>query len=88
MTTRAYRIALMLYATAKKKGYTRDTYGCAEVRYSEMSGHVAFQDPDIMTLRSAGILTLTFEGVILDKNLLGLPPVDLQVSLKSKLHML
>ena len=88
MTTRAYRIALMLYATAKKKGYTRDTYGCAEVHYNEMSGHVAFQDPDIMTLRSAVILTLTFEGVILDKSLLGLPTVDLQVSLKSKLHLL
>lgn len=55
MTTRAYRLALALYMTAKKNGYTPNTWECVSVKFDEIAAKVTFQDLDIMVLRSAGL---------------------------------
>ena len=87
MTTRAYRLALMLYATAKKNGYSPNTWGCVSVKFDEIAARVTFQDPDIMVLRSAGLVSLIEDGCILDKSLLHYSTSELQEVIKAKLHL-
>lgn len=87
MTTRAYRLALMLYMAAKKKGYGPNTWECVSVRFNEIAAKVTFQDPDIMVLRSAGLVSLMEDGCILDKSLLSYTTSELQEILKAKLHL-
>lgn len=73
--------------TAKKNGYGPNTWGCVSVRFDEIAAKVTFQDPDIMVLRSAGLVTLMQGGCTLDKSLLGYTTSELQEVIKAKLHL-